>query len=266
MDNFNVAGIESPLLDARILISHVLDMEPYLVAVERDLNVTPQQLRKIKKLVSRRLTHEPVAYITGFKEFYSLPFAVTRDVLIPRPETELAVDLAIYYADRNSRVLDLGTGSGAIAVSIKHCRPDIEIFASDISQEALKVAKKNAKAILGPGAVRFFHGPGFEPFDSNHFDVIVSNPPYINPEIAGTLQKELAFEPPIALFSMDRGREMMRGIIGEGRKYLSPRGMMIIEIGYDMKDFLTVTAGKAGFDISVMNDHAGLPRMAVLKQ
>ena len=146
---FKEGDIVNPSLDAEILVSGVLDIERYKIVTDRDRLLTKDEILKIEKYAQRRLKFEPVAYITGIKEFYSLDFIVNKDVLIPRPETELLVDMAIYWGGIGSRVLDLCTGSGAIAVVLKHSRPDLDIHASDISEKALKTAKKNALRILG---------------------------------------------------------------------------------------------------------------------
>ena len=265
IDSFKGAGIESPVLDARILFSFVLNMENHELTVEQEKELTPGSIKKIKNFVKRRLKFEPVAYITGNKEFYSLDFKVNKNVLIPRPETELLVDLSIYYAEMNAKVLDLGTGSGAIAVSLKYNRKDLEICASDISENALKTAKRNANKILGAKSISFFPGNLFEPFQNMSFNMIVSNPPYINPGISGSLQKELSYEPEIALYSDDNGEKIVREIIKESKKYLKTNGMLIIEIGYDMKKFVEKEAIKNNYSVSVLNDYSNLPRVAVFK-
>lgn len=264
--DFNKSGIPTPLLDAQAIISHVLGMEIYELNLSRDRVLEEGELAKISRLVRRRLAFEPVAYIVGTREFYSLPFHVNRRVLIPRPETELVVDMVIYYAGREARVLDLGTGSGAIAVAVKHSRRDLRVSASDISAEALTVARRNAREILGKGSINFHEGSFFAPFKGERFDVIASNPPYVNPQDAPGLQKELSFEPPSAIFSGEKGRGAMKRIIRDGASHLVPGGIMILEIGHDMRDFILETAGERGYGASVMNDYAGLPRIAILRR
>ena len=264
-EEFKKIGIPTPLLDAQLLISHVLGIEKHELNLRSGALLDERQLKDIRKLVTRRLAFEPVAYIIKNREFYSLPFFVNRDVLIPRPETELVVDMVIYYARQNGRVLDLGTGSGAIAVAVKYNRPDLNVCASDISDRALRVAKKNSNSIIGKGAISFFCGHLFEPFPGERFDVIASNPPYVNSDISDTLQKELSFEPPLAIFTGDKGRSLIKKIVDEGGEYLSDKGILILEIGFDMKDYVLSAAEKGGYRASVMNDYAGLPRLAVLK-
>ena len=157
------AGIESARLDCEVLVAHALDLERYKLITDSCRNLAPDEIKKIERMVKRRLNSEPVAYITGTKEFYSLDFIVNKHVLIPRPETELLVDMAIYWAGINSSVLDLCTGSGAVAASLKHSRRDLDLYASDISPEALKVARKNSLIINGKGGVKFYRGDLFEP-------------------------------------------------------------------------------------------------------
>ena len=155
MDRFREAGIESSALDAEIILARVLKTERYRLITERERELTGLEQRKLEGLAVRRLRGEPVAYITGIREFYGLDFLVNPSVLIPRPETELVVDLAVYHAEFQAEVLDLCCGSGAIAVALKHNRPDLTVHASDISPEALRVARKNARSLLGTGRVHF---------------------------------------------------------------------------------------------------------------
>lgn len=259
------AGVQSPVLDAELIISHALGMERIRVGIDADRELTAAEIRRIQSLLRRRRAFEPIAYILGRKEFYSLDFMVTRDVLIPRPETELLVDLAVYYARQNGAVVDIGTGSGAIAVSVKHSRPDIEMHATDISERALRVARKNAAAILGPKKIRFHSGDLFEPLQAMKFQVIAANPPYVNRDDAARLQKDLSYEPEIALFADREGRGTVERIVAGAAAHLSEGGILLFEIGADMKECTENTGRRHGFSVSVMNDYAGLPRVAVMK-
>ncbi len=263
---FRKGGIDNPVTDAQVLLAHALGMERFQLALEGEREPGNEELKKINRVVKRRLRFEPVAYITGKKEFYSIEFSVNKNVLIPRPETELAVDLALYYACLNASVLDLGTGSGAIAIALKRNRNDLNITATDISNKALNIARKNAAKITGPRSVRFIEGDLFKPLEGMVFDIIVSNPPYIDPGITGTLQRELEHEPPQALFSPEKGRRVTGRIIKGLKKHTHEKSVTILEIGFDMKDFILAKGSEAGFDVSVMNDYSGLPRVAVLKR
>lgn len=260
------AGVPSPVLDAELIISHALDMDRVRVRIDAGLELAPADIRRIRTLLKRRRAFEPIAYILGRKEFYSLDFIVTRDVLVPRPETELLVDLAVYYARQNAAVADIGTGSGAIAVSVKHSRPDVEMHATDISERALRVARKNAAAILGPKKIRFHRGDLFEPLAGLGFQVIAANPPYVNRDDAGHLQKDLSYEPEIALFADRGGCGAVERIVAGAGAHLVEGGILLFEMGADMKEFVETTGARHGFSVSVMNDYAGLPRVAVMKQ
>ncbi|MFC1670967.1 peptide chain release factor N(5)-glutamine methyltransferase [Spirochaetota bacterium] len=265
IDEFKEIGIESAVIDAELLIAHALGTERFKLIADIRRELSREEIKKINRLLKRRMKFEPVSYIIGKREFYSLEFNINRDVLIPRPETELLVDLAIYYAKQDSILLDLGTGSGAIAVSVKHMRNDLDVHASDISEEALKVAEKNAGRILGTGKINFYSGDLFNPFKGMKFDVIVSNPPYINPDDMKALQKDIGFEPERALLSDDRGRGIIKRIIDEAGTYLNDRGILIIEIASIMKEYIPEVAVENGFSVSILNDYSGLARVAVLK-
>ncbi len=260
------AGIDSPALDAEVIAAHFLDMDRHQLVTWSDRVLSDSEKSAIDKAIKRRLKFEPVAYITGMKEFYSLEFTVNKDVLIPRPETELLVDMAIYWAGLNSSVLDLCTGSGAIAVALKHSRGDLDVCASDISAKALKVAEKNAEKILGKRRISFFEGDLFTPFKDEKFDLIVSNPPYVSGVLKGGLQRELDFEPHDALYADDDGRAVIRKIIDEAPLYLDEKGVLLLEIGSNHRDFIEDAGRKRGFTVSVLNDYAGLPRVATLKK
>jgi len=191
---------------------------------------------------------------------------VNKDVLIPRPETELLVDMAIYWAGLNSSVLDLCTGSGAIAVALKHSRGDLDVCASDVSARALKVAEKNAERLLGKRRISFFEGDLFAPFKNEKFDLIVSNPPYVAGDLKGELQKELDYEPHNALYAEDDGRAVIRRIIEEAPAYFEEKGVLLLEIGSNHREFIEDEGKRRGFTVSVLNDYAGLPRVATLKK
>jgi release factor glutamine methyltransferase len=259
------AGVDNPGLDAGVLISHALKTEPYRLTVDNRRVLTPGERRRILTMVKRRLQGEPVAYITGKKEFYALEFMVTPDVLIPRPETELLVDMVLYHAGPGASVLDVGTGSGAIAVSVRHNRPDLKVCATDISPAALRVARKNCRRLLGPGAVEFLEGDLFSPVGDRRFNIIVSNPPYINPDEKDRLQREIRSEPDIALYAGDRGTGVISLLVAGAAAHIEGSGMLVIEIGHDQKALILESGAKHGFSVSVLSDYAGFPRVALLK-
>lgn len=263
---FKDGGIASPSLDAEIIVTYVLGIERYKLISDRDRLLTKEEILTIEKCAVKRLKFEPVAYIIGTKEFYSLDFIVNKNVLIPRPETELLVDMAIYWGATDATVLDLCTGSGAIAVVLKHSRPDLNVYASDISDKALKIAGKNAVRNLGPGKINFLHGDLFVPVKMMKFNLIVSNPPYVDVNLKGILQKELDFEPELALFAGNKGTDVIKKIIEESADHLEDNGILLLEIGSDQNDFVHSTGKKCGFTVSVLNDYAGFPRVATLKK
>ncbi len=265
-DRFIKAGIPSAVLDAEVLLAYVLGMERYRLLIERSRELSPGQCRRFVALAERRLSGEPVAYLVRNKEFYSLDFLVTPAVLIPRPETEILVDLALYYAPQGGRLLDLGTGSGAIAVSVKHARRDLAVYATDISKPALAVARRNCARHLGRNAIRFLHGDLYGPLQGLRFDVILSNPPYVDPMEAASLQREIGCEPGIALFAEDRGLAVIERIIAGLAPHLLEGGTAIIEISPGVRDRVMDLAGLHGFLASTMADYAGMPRVAVLKR
>ncbi|MCL2025543.1 MAG: peptide chain release factor N(5)-glutamine methyltransferase [Leptospirales bacterium] len=259
------AGIENPLLDVEVIIGHFCGIERGQLKAYPEKEISAAEYTKIKNAVTRRKEREPIAYITGEKEFYSLTFAVNSGTLIPRPETELLVDLAIYYAPMDGSVLDLCTGCGAVALALKYNRSDITITATDISEAALALAKKNSRSILGRTKMDFRHGDLFAPVGNMKFDCIVSNPPYIDPAMKDKLPKDLLYEPSAALFAEDGGKAVIEAIIAGGKRRLEENGVMIIEIGESMSDFVKKSGAAAGFNVSIMNDYGGLPRVAVFK-
>jgi release factor glutamine methyltransferase len=263
---FEKGGIENPSLDAEVLISYSLGINRYKLVSHRDRLLNDKEISKIKKYTARRLKFEPVAYIVGVKEFYSLEFIVDKDVLIPRPETELLVDMAIYWGETNGTVLDLCTGSGAIAVALKHNRQDLDIYASDISGKALKTARKNSNNILGPKKIKFFEGDLFSPFKGIRFNMIVSNPPYIDINLKGKLQRNLGFEPDLSLYTENHGKKIIENIIKNSTDYIKDNGVLLLEIGSDQQEFVRNKGKKHGFTVSILNDYAGLPRVTVLKR
>lgn len=265
ISQFKDAGIDDPILDAQVILSHILNIDKHRLTTDRDVRIDDSEESLIRRSVKKRIKGMPVAYITGKKEFYSLEFSVNRHVMIPRPETELLVDLTIFYAKQNDSVLDLGTGSGAIAISVKHSRYDLTVYASDTSEKALKVARKNTNRILKRDAIKFYQGDLFSPFKGMRFNIIASNPPYIAPELKFSLQEEILFEPEVALFADEGGQDIIRKIVLQSRDYLDEEGMLILEIGDDMVDFLDSIAGENDYTMSVLSDYAGLPRVAILR-
>ncbi len=256
----------TPVLDAEILMAHALGIDRHKLVLYHNTAIDKKTLTRFKRLLSRRLKSEPIAYIIGYKEFYSLPLKVNRHVLIPRPETELLVDCAIYHARQYATILDIGTGSGAIAIAIKYNRPDCSVWATDISKDALKVAKHNAVTILGKQKINFLQSDLFDSIPAMTFDVIVSNPPYINPDIYSQLQKDVQYEPKEALLASLNGFGIIKSLIEKANNYLSDNGILIIEIGDDLSSKIQNFAPYFNFSISILKDYSGLHRIGILKK
>lgn len=260
------AGVANPQLDAEILARKACGMERYELKAYPERQLTPDMEQTAEQYFNRRCKFEPVAYILGEKEFYSLNFFVNQNVLIPRPETELLVDLAVYYTPQNSSLLDICTGSGCVAIAVKHSRRDIAVTASDISSAAINIAQKNAKALLGDATITFLQGDMFAPVSRNRFNCITCNPPYVAEEDKDEIAADLLYEPAQALFADEGGTAMIRRAINECTPYLTNDGVLLLEIGDTMADFVKQTGEAVGFHVSVMNDYGGLPRAAVLKK
>jgi release factor glutamine methyltransferase len=256
------ADAASAALDAQLLLAHALAQpRSSLLAHDADL-LRPDQAATFQQLVSRRAGGEPLAYITGRKEFWSLPLHVTRDVLLPRPETELLVERALALLSAvEARVADLGTGSGAIALALASERPRWHITATDQSSAALAVAAGNARA-LGVGHVRFVGGSWFERLVGERFDLIASNPPYIAAGDCALADHALRHEPTAALTSGATGVEALTALIAGAGAHLNPNGWLLLEHGAGQQREVADLLVAQGFrHVRCHADLAGLPRV-----
>jgi release factor glutamine methyltransferase len=261
------AGLENSRLDAEVLLRHALDLEKEQLYMNGDAPISAGPEGKFRKLVLRRSRREPVAYITGHKEFWSLDFLVSSAVLIPRPETELLVELALQYVGRLAsrspvKVLDIGTGSGAISVCLAKELPAAQIVALDISRVALDVARVNAERHGVADRIRFLTGDLFAVLET--FDLIACNPPYIRTGELPWLAPEIRqWEPVIALDGGPDGFDTYRRIIAEAHKYLVTGGSIVLEIGADMAPDLVDLFSRAGCygPASVYQDYTGKDRV-----
>lgn len=253
---------DSPRLDAEILLAHSLGKaRSYLLTWPENI---PQkaQLQQFQQLLQQRLQGHPIAHLTGEREFWSLPLQVSPDTLIPRPDTELMVEqvLTHYPPQPPIQLLDLGTGSGAIALALAHERPSWQISASDQSEAALRVAQRNAKR-LGI-SVEFIHSDWFSALQGRRFDVIASNPPYIPQSDPHLSQGDVRFEPLSALASGDDGLDAIRHICATAPGFLKPGGQLFIEHGYDQKTEVNDIFHKNHFhSIQQHHDLSGNPRL-----
>ena len=251
-------------LEAQYLLQHALGKPRAWLLAHPEYTLNHAQQVGYEALLQRRIRGEPMAYILGKREFFGLDFRVTPATLIPRPETELLVELALQRIPRDqpSRVLDLGAGSGAIALSIAHHRPLAEMTAVDASADALAVARENA-ARLGIGNVIFLQGDWYAPLEERHFGVIVSNPPYVAANDAHLTQGDLRFEPAAALASGVDGLDDIRRIVAGARAHLEPGGWLLIEHGHDQAGPVRGLLKAAGFrNLLTAPDLAGIERVS----
>ena len=248
--------------DALALAAYALGADrAWLVAHDQD-RLSSEQAQRLRQLVSERARGVPVAYLTGKREFYGRSFAVSASVLIPRPETEVLVEAAIARLPTGGRLLDLGTGSGAIAITVSCERPNADVTATDLSSPALALAQSNARA-LG-ASVRFLAGNWFECVPGEAFDVIVSNPPYVAAGDAHLGQGDLRFEPRGALTDeSDDGLGSLRQLIASAPRYLRAGGWLLVEHGHDQAAACSQLLAAAGYtQLVAIDDLAGIGRVA----
>ena len=221
-------------VDAHMLLQHVLDATHAHLLTYPDQILSAQQLEEFRRLVERRIGGTPIAYLTGKRDFYDVTFKVNEAVLIPRPETELLVDLALQLIPLNQtfRVLDLGTGSGAIAITLAKHRPQSQVTAVDLSLAAIAVAQWNAQN-LRIRNLHFVTGSWFDELSGEKFDLIVSNPPYVAHGDPHLQRGDLRFEPQMALSARDEGLSCINHIIHKAPDHLVENGWLLLEHGYD---------------------------------
>lgn len=262
-----IAAVQAALpldpLENRILLCEATGLSRVQLITQGDRPLAPDEAARLDDLVARRLRGEPIAYIVGRREFFGLDFQVGPAVLIPRPDTELIVELALERLPRNApRLLDMGTGSGAIAVAVAHTRPDADVTALDVSPDALAIAQANAAA--NGARVRFLHSSWFDALAAGDiFDVIASNPPYIAAGDEHLAQGDLRFEPPGALTDHADGLSALRSIIAGGPRHLAPGGWLLLEHGYDQAAAVRTLLSDAGYtNVQSWRDLAGIERVS----
>lgn len=256
---------DTPRLDAEMLLSHALKQpRSYLHAHPEDAP-SAGALEEFRRLLAARRRGEPCAYLTAEREFWSMPLKVTPATLIPRSETELLVEevLRRIPTDSNWQILDLGTGSGAIALAVARERGRCLIVATDRSADALSVAKQNAKLLDIPN-VEFLHGDWFEPLDGRRFQLIVSNPPYIREQDPHLQAGDLRFEPRQALVSGNDGLDAIRAITAAATSHLRKPGWLLLEHGYEQADQVRALLTEAGFsEVRSVRDLQGHERVSL---
>lgn len=256
------AGADSPGLCVSMILEHVTGLSRLALALDKERELSPCDYDKIKALAARRARHEPMAYIIGRKSFYEHEFIVTRGALVPRPETELLVELALDIVGAKPAIfLDAGCGSGNIGLSLLAARPSLRGLLMDISGAALAVARQNALKIA-PRAVLLAGSVFSLPLPDRSLDLLVSNPPYIGWHERGEVMKDaLDFEPHSALFSEEEGFSHLKALGREGARCLKPGGSLIVEHGASQRDALLKIYKSLGFrETAVFDDLAGLPR------
>jgi release factor glutamine methyltransferase len=272
---FDSNKIDSPRMTAEILLAHALNTERIDLYLQHDKPLLKEELSKFKGLIKRRILREPVAYITGSKEFWSLDLTITKDVLIPRPDTEFLVEAALPLLPRQKtgpkmHVLELGTGSGAVVIALAKERPGHLFFASDISAPAADLAKKNADAHQLQHAISFFCGSWFNAVKQQPlFDIILSNPPYIPSRDIEKLDPEISqFEPLVALDGDTDGLTAIKTIIETAGPCLKQGGYLLLEMGYDQMNQVNDLFHQCGSfkDAQFIKDYTGHYRVARLKK
>jgi release factor glutamine methyltransferase len=270
-------GIDTARLDAEVLLAHCLGCERTVLYRERGYELSADERACFQELVARRGAHEPVAYLTGRREFWSLPLAVRPGVLIPRPETEWVVETALRYAPRfcqqrsPCRVLDIGTGSGNIAIAVAASLEAVDVVAIDISPDALTVAQINARSCQVADRIRYIRGDLLSPLNPRRarFDLILSNPPYVAagelPVLPATVR---CYEPFQALDGGPDGLAFYRRLIAEGPQYLADDGIAIVEVGHRQAgDVSRLLVQSQQWELlEVVKDYSGIERVVVAQR
>lgn len=253
---------DTPRLDAEVLLAAALQRSRSYLHAWPERCVEPGQMAQFMAWLRRRQQDEPVAYLLGWREFWSLPLEVTPDTLVPRPETELLVELALARlpTEQPLQIADLGTGSGAIALALARERPQAAIVGTDISPAALQVAQRNGRR-LGLANVEWRQGDWLTPLASEHFDLIVSNPPYVAATDNRWREGELRFEPLTALVSGADGLQALHTLIERAPHSLRSGGWLLLEHGYDQGERVPALLDARGFvEVADYRDSAGLSR------
>ncbi|MGP8172922.1 MAG: peptide chain release factor N(5)-glutamine methyltransferase [Terracidiphilus sp.] len=254
--------------DAELLLLHILGKNKSWLMAHWEEKFPATETSRFAGLLERRYRGEPIQYITGETEFYGLPFRVTPDVFIPRPETEHLVEKVLELAARfpNPRIVDVGAGSGAIAIALAHHLPHAHITAVDISASALSIARENAKR--NGVAIRFLEGDLLAPVAEERFEIVVSNPPYVPSADRAALSVEVRdYEPALALFAGDDGLDICRRLIPSAFAALVPGGFLVLEIGDGQSHAITGLLSASGFrQIEFLSDLQSIPRVACARR
>lgn len=260
-------GIESFLLDAQLILGVVTNKERFFVQLDGEQILSSIEQEQFYSLLARRLCFEPMAYIIGAKEFFGATFLVSKDCLIPRPDTEIVVEECLKLIDGHQTIFDLCTGSGAIAISILLNRDQAQVIASDISEKALAMAKLNADRLGVSPRLSLLKGDLFEPFLGKKAQLIVINPPYISPEEIKKLAPDVReHEPIMALDGGKEGLEFYKRILASVDKHLNEKGYLVLEIGFDQAFALERLVDEKIWTKKIFKDLAGNDRGIVLQK
>ncbi len=262
--------VSTPLLDAQVILCHVLDVDRLYLIVNKERVLTAEEAYEYNKLIEKRLDGVPVQYIIGSQEFMGLRFHVEEGVLIPRPDTEILIEKILGNIEENNNynIVDIGTGSGAITVSLAKYIEKAHVFSVDISEKALEIAMKNAEANGVRSKISFLNGSLFSPLDDigikDKIDILVSNPPYIpSKEIEGLQVEVSKYEPRIALDGGEDGLDFYREIIDKAPEYLRRGGLIALEVGHDQARIVAGLMKEKDryVDIQITKDLAGIERV-----
>jgi release factor glutamine methyltransferase len=265
------AQIVEPRREAVSLLIHTLNVDRAFVIAHPERELSPDEIRRFREFVTRRATREPLQYITGIQEFFNLKFAVTPDVLIPRPETELIVETALERLTSSDApiIADVGTGSGCIAISLLHEVSLARAIGIDISWNALAVARRNAERYAVRDRFALAQANALSTFPQQPiFSAIVSNPPYIRAQEIDSLQPEVRnHEPLSALVAGDDGLSAIRTLVRDSAPFLQPGGFLIFEIGFDQSEAVKALVDRTTWDlVGINNDLQNIPRVFVLRK
>lgn len=265
--DFAARGLPSARLDAELLAAHALGTSRVKLYLDLDRPLAPPELAAIRELVGRRRRREPVAYVLGRRDFYGRTFVVSPAVLVPRPDTEVVVESVVKRlpTDRPLRVLDLCTGSGCIGLTIAAERPNVQVDLVDLSKDALAIARQNAEGLGLTPRTRLFEGDLFTPVaDEPAYDVVVSNPPYIETAVIDTLEPEVRLEPRMALDGGATGLDFYRRIADGLGRALVPGGLVALEVGMGQaRDVATLLEAAGIADIEVRKDYGDIERVVL---
>jgi release factor glutamine methyltransferase len=262
------AGVDSPELDAELLLAHALGVDRAWLLAHPEHAPAQGEIDAFRAMLARRSRREPLAYITGERWFYDIKLQVTPATLIPRPETEELVERALAWLREHPRatVVDVGTGSGAIALAVARHAPHARVLAIDISAEALAVARSNARRLGLEHRVHFLQGDLLAPL-SGPVDLILANLPYIDDRLRASLMPEVGrYEPPKALFTPERGLREIARLLAQAPSFLHPEGLILLEIGHDQGEAVRALAQRAfpSTRIRIQRDLAGQVRFAII--